>query len=237
MAEEDREITRRRGGDVKEPTEKDLLSRMLNFEDNFVERKTSGDSKDWVKTVVAFANSAPDGHPCVLYIGVKDTGNIETPQVNLDSLQKTFNRGMEKIYPRVVYLPKIIEENGKQALAVIVLGSELRPHFSGPSYVRKGPITVEASEEQFAELIARRNSKANRILSFKGKAVTVVNRQERLGQPAYESEWPSTVVAGCDQFLLTLETQPGKDRHSFPLSRVEINFDNVRNRLLLEITR
>ena len=55
-----------------ELTDLDLWSRMQNLEDHFVERKTLGDSKDWLKTVVAFANSAPNGYPCVLYIGVKD---------------------------------------------------------------------------------------------------------------------------------------------------------------------
>ena len=223
-----------------ELNEKDLLSRMRNFEDHFVERKTSGDQKDWVKTVVAFANSAPDGFPCVLYVGVKDNGEIETPQVNLDSLQKTFNREMKKIYPSPPCFPKIIEENGRQALAVIVLGSELRPHFAGPSYVRKGSETFEASEEQFAELIAKRNSKASMILTFKDKEVTVVNRQETTGHATNETFWSGrTVIAECNQFWLTLEQghPPDTNRLSFPLSRVELNFDNEKKRLRLEIKR
>ena len=41
----------------------DLLARLKNFKDHFVERKTSGDKRDWLKTVVAFANSAPNGYP------------------------------------------------------------------------------------------------------------------------------------------------------------------------------
>ena len=40
--------------------------------------------------------------------------------------------------PRVPHVPKIISENGQHALAVIVPGSELRPHFAGLSYVRRG---------------------------------------------------------------------------------------------------
>jgi predicted HTH transcriptional regulator len=80
----------------------DLLARLKNFEDHFVERKTSGDKKrDWLKTVVAFANSAPNGYPCVLYLGVKDNGEIEMPQVNLDGLQKSFNQEMKNAYPPV----------------------------------------------------------------------------------------------------------------------------------------
>ena len=57
-----------------EMTETDLIGRLRNFEDHFVERKTGGDNKDWLKTAIAFANSAPNNFPCVLYIGVKNDG-------------------------------------------------------------------------------------------------------------------------------------------------------------------
>ena len=137
----------------------ELLARLKNFEDHFVERKTSGDQKDWLKTAVAFANSAPTGFPCVLYIGAKDNGEIEMPQKDLDSLQKTFNQMMKKAYPPVPYLTKIVSDGERQALAVIVFGSDLRPHFSGPAYVRKGSESFEASEPLYEELIAQRNSK------------------------------------------------------------------------------
>lgn len=142
---------------IAELSDADLILRMRNFEDHFVERKSSGDSKDWLKTVVAFANSAPNGYPCVLYLGVADTGEIEDRQANLDTLQRTFNREMEKIYPRVPYLQKIISEGGRQALAVIVLGSELRPHFAGPPFIRKGSETVVASADEFAEIASKGN--------------------------------------------------------------------------------
>src|SRR5712691_1218106 len=138
----------------------DLLGRLKNFEDHLVERKTIKDEKDWKKTAVAFANSVPVGLPAVLYIGVRDNGEIETPQPNLDQIQKKFNARMQRVYPRVAYVPKVVTENGRQALAVIIPGSELRPHFAGLSYVRRGSESIEASEQQFAELIAQRDSKA-----------------------------------------------------------------------------
>ena len=40
------------------PTDEELRARRCASEDSFVERKTVGDSKDFVKTIVAFANSA-----------------------------------------------------------------------------------------------------------------------------------------------------------------------------------
>jgi predicted HTH transcriptional regulator len=60
-----------------ELSDADLLSKLKNCEDAFVERKTAADNKDWLKTVVAFANSTPIGYPAVLFIGVKDEGTIE----------------------------------------------------------------------------------------------------------------------------------------------------------------
>jgi len=217
--------------------DQDLILRLHNYEDHSVERKTSADSKDWLKTVVAFANSAPDDFPCVLYIGVRDTGEIETPQVNLDSIQKSFNKEMKKVYPPPPYFPKVIEENGRQALAVVVLGSRMRPHFAGPSYVRKGSESIEATDEQLNELIARRGSKANLILQSRGSNVTVINRQVTGNGQVYESSWPPTEVADCNQFYITLETGSERTRKSFPLERVGISFDNQLQRLQLEISK
>jgi len=39
----------------------------------------------------------------------------------------------------------------------------------------------------------------------------------------------------CNQFYVTLEKYPHEPAFSFPLSRVEINFDNLRKRMQLEI--
>ena len=60
--------------------EEELLLRLRRFEDNFVERKTASDKKDWLKTIVAFANSTPTGQTATLFIGVTDDGEIEAQQ-------------------------------------------------------------------------------------------------------------------------------------------------------------
>jgi hypothetical protein len=214
--------------DLNEP---DLLLRMRNFEDHMVERKTFKDEKDWKRAAVAFANSAPIGYPAVLYIGVRDNGEIEIAQKDLEEVAKKFNSQMQKVYPRIAYIPKVISSDGRQALAVIIPGSELRPHFAGPAYVRQGPESVDASEEQFAELIAQRNSKAALIIQSKGKKVTVFTRNGNS-----ENAWPTdTTVTDCNQFYVSLQRCLHEPSISFPLSRVEINYDNLRKRLQLEI--
>jgi hypothetical protein len=88
------------------PTDDELRMRIRNFEDSFVERKTLGDSKDWLKTAVAFANSAPVGFPAILYLGVRDDGTPE-PQAfdsNLEDLQQSFSKKLKPAYPRIAEL-------------------------------------------------------------------------------------------------------------------------------------
>ncbi len=214
--------------DMVEISDQDILARLRNFEDNFVERKTSGDSRDWLKTVVAFANSTPVGYPAVLFIGVKDDGTPEEKQVNLDSLQKTLSEQVAKAYPPIYYLTHILDVNGKQVLAVIIPGSSERPHFAGQSYVRDGSKSVRASKDQFDRLIAARNSKTYHMLQWKDKTVLIGNI--RRGEPRPSSFGPA-IIADCNQFWVTLKM--GNDLFALPLQRIELSFDHNKKMLVL----
>ena len=216
-----------------ELSDQELLLRLRNFEDNFVERKTSSDSKDWLKTIVAFANSTPIGYPAVLYIGVKDDGTPEEKTVNLDSLQKSFVEKVRNHYPPIYHVTKVLEIGGRQFLAVVIPGSPDRPHFAGRSFIRKGSKTVEASDEQFANLIAMRNSKAYEILKWKGKTITldVMNVEHTYTVGPVASSQAFT-VEDCNQFHVTLDA--GTFKKSVPLARIEISFDQKAQRLKLE---
>lgn len=232
-------VGKRRHRMIAEMSDADLLARMKNFEDHFVERKTCSDSKDWLKTVVAFANSAPIGYPCILYIGVRDCGEIEDRQADFDSLQKTLNRIMQNAYPRVAYLPRIITDGGKQALAVIVPGSSSGPHFAGPSYVRRGSETFEASDEQLNDLISSRSGKVYRISRYIGKPVTAVDCTLLGNGQVTRNRWNvDPFVVSCNEFWVTLQMPaPGnKTPRSYMLKDVDLNYDNKSERLQLEIT-
>ena len=188
-----------------------------------------------MKTVVAFANSAPVGFPCVLFLGVRDNGDVESASESHDSVQKSFNKVMQKAYPRIPYQIKVVAVGDARVLAVIVLGSELRPHFAGPSYIRNGSETLEASEAQLAELVATRRSKPREILSFKGRPVSVLNRSLLANGCTRESVWQTpTVVVDCNEFWVTLQSNKNIPQ-SFVLSRVDLSFDHQENRLRLEI--
>src|ERR1700733_1634258 len=149
--------------------QQELLIRMRQFEDHFVERKTANDVKDILKTLVAFGNSTPPNMSSLLFLGVRDSGEIEDPQPDINSLDRRFAKEHEKIYPPLRCLTRIVHENDRQALAVIVPFSPSRPHFAGQSFVRMGARSVLVSLEQFNELIASRNSKVSRILEYKAK--------------------------------------------------------------------
>ena len=73
-----------------ELSDTDILARLTNFEDAFVERKSTGDTKDLLKTAVAFANSTPIGYPAILFYGVTDKGEPEG-KANLETLQETIS--------------------------------------------------------------------------------------------------------------------------------------------------
>lgn len=215
-------------------TEKDILVRLTDTEHNYVERKTFGNSKGWLKTAVAFANSTPVGSPAVLFIGVKDDGTPEGTPDNLEEIQKTFSKIMSQAYPPIYYDTRVLAKGGNEFLAIVILGSLDRPHFAGHAYIRVGPETKKASEEQFAVLVAERNDKARMILQSKGNSITRELRrakQSSLASPV-ESQGEAVVV-DCNQFYVTLRV--GDVTDSFPLRRVEVSHDNQAKRLKLEI--
>lgn len=207
-----------------ELADQDLLLRLASFEDQFVERKTSSDKKGWLKTAVAFANTTPVGYPAVLFIGVRNDGTIEGV-TNLDKLQQTLNDILGEAYPPIPTFPKVLEKDGQQFLAVIIPGSPERPHFAGHSYVRSGSETIKASDKQFLELIAQRNSKAREILRWKDKTITVhyieLHKQK------------DGNVIDCNQFYVTVRFENVTE--SFSLTTAEISFDNQKDTLRLEV--
>ncbi len=230
--------------------ESELLSRLRSTEDAFVERKTRGDQRDWLKAAVALANSTPVDYPAILFIGVMDNGKLEGGACNFESLQKTFSHEIAKAYPPIYCWPKALREGDAECLAVIIPGSKNRPHFAGRSYVRVGAETKEASEEQFAALIAERNAKVYEIRQWIGKTVDVAYHK---GLAAHRTTVPRFgVVVDVSQFyvlLRTFEKNAETTRQQFhlgesaakgrpssaPLSRVEISYNQKEEMLRLEI--
>jgi predicted HTH transcriptional regulator len=151
-----------------------LLSRLKDKEDNFMERKpeNAGD-RDFKQTIVAFANSVPEGRTAVLFVGIRDDGQ-PLGVSNTDSVQKKIRRiCASDCFPAIQPVMEVLDLDGKSILAMVIYSSRERPHSAGPVYIRQGSESVKASLDQYNELIVRRLSKCSYILDWKGKFVMV----------------------------------------------------------------
>lgn len=215
--------------------ELDLLRLLHSTEHTFVERKTSGDSKDWVKTVVAFANTLSPDQEGVLFIGATDKGGIESHPVNLDKLQKSLSERTQAIYPPVYYTTKSVQEDGKECLVVIVPGSSLKPHFAGPLYLRDGSQSIVANTHQYETLLASRVGKVYELQKWINKTIKI-REFSRSSGVAYvmEQRAQDATVIDVNQFFLTVFYNNRK--FSYPLSRLDINYDHVVDCLEIQVT-
>lgn len=221
----------------------ELLERLKHPEDNLTERKLEGaKDADLRKTIVAFANSVPDGQAAVLYVGVSDDTRIKGV-ANADSLQKTIREICERdCYPPIMSVSCcVLPVNGKQVLAVIVQPSNNRPHFAGPAYVRRGSESIVASKEIFEELIASRLEKPRTILKWRGQIITVETVGKKLGntkalEQAYRASYACRVEQ-CTAHNVTLMDLATNERLDEPLAYVELSWDTEKNKLKLIVER
>lgn len=205
----------------------DLLASLADTENNFIERKTISDHRGWLKTAVAFANSCPIGYPGVLFIGVNDNGAVQrhdTPP-DFEKLQKSVTEKINDAWPPIFHFTKTLRKEA-DFLAVVIPGSVQRPHFSGPSYVRVGPETRKASEEQYDELIAQRSGKVREIQKLIGNTVHWHCNSVLCGTGNANGR-----VADCNQFFVTLDG--GGYKRCFPIDWVSISFDPSNDRYVL----
>jgi hypothetical protein len=212
----------------------EILACLRRAEDNFVERKLFSDSSEWVDTAVAFANSCPPDSAAILFIGVRDDGTPESRIENLDSIQESFDRRVQKSYPRIEYRTRVLQKDGSSFLAVIVPGSSTGPHFAGPAYIRVGAKNVKASDQKFAELIAYRSSKAYQIIPWIGKIITV----ERLRLKPNDlvgriSGYFEPMLDGCTTQSVTFGISGSLE--TVAMEDVRISFDHSRTRLKLQV--
>lgn len=183
-----------------------LLSRLGQSEDPWVERKASFDETDVRRTLVGFANSVNEGQTAVLFIGARNDGQHPGVRDADDTQKKLAGVATKKCYPPIEYQTCVlkVEVGGKtvEVLSVMVPFSKSRPHFGGVAYIRRGSETVEASREVFLELIASQNDKARKLLQFKDKKVTLRFRSE--AGFSYDIE---ARVDHCDAHTLRLVDQ------------------------------
>ncbi len=136
----------------------ELLARLNNHEDNFVERKPEGvNASEIRKAIVAFANSVVGDAEGILFIGIHDNGTIQGVK-NPNQLQKSVRDQCERAcYPPIQFSSQVVQVGDKVIVAITIPVSRNKPHFSGPAYIRRGSESVTATPRLFEELIASRN--------------------------------------------------------------------------------
>jgi hypothetical protein len=225
--------------DLKDISEETLKLRLRSTEHDFVERKAKNDRQAWLQTAVAFANSVPIGLPAYLFVGVDDEGNPQLDAAGLESQMKSVSDTLDRAFPPIYRHIVPLHLDGGCCLAVIVPGSDVRPHFAGQSYVRIGEQTKAASEQQFANLLDQRLSKTRELMMWKSKYVTVETVVSRLPsgalypEPGRKRTPAQAVLIDCNQFYVTVEVGGKKQSHA--LRNVELSFDHAENRIKVEV--
>jgi len=197
-----------------------LLRRLSAKEDSFTERKLDNENqREFRKTIVAFANSLRDGETGVLFIGVRDDGRAEGVP-NTDKRQKAIRKICEQdCYPPIEPSPQmtVLQVEGVDVLAVEVMPSPKRPHFSGPAFVRRGSESVAASRELLDKMLTGHCGKAGTILKLAGQIVTV----ELIGRTLSGEQDPDhraeieCVVSACTPHSVSFEHD--RCRYSEPI--------------------
>jgi hypothetical protein len=202
-----------------------------------IERKPSGvNAREIRQTVVAFANTVSEPDEAVLFIGVRDDGQIGGCG-DPDSVQKTVRDVCDnQCYPAVRYRVEILPEH-RNVVAVIIPPSANPPHFSGVSYVRRGSESVAATAEVFDELVHSRNSKVARLLAFKRQHTIfrVIGLGHRLGETRrvsdtnYREAMEQCKVAECDAHYVRFQRIDGDQRRfSEPLENITISYNEEK---------
>lgn len=199
--------------------DRDILLRLPSAEDSTVERKTASDYRDCLKTAVAFSNSLPVDDPGIIFVGVGNDGTVQE-NTNVDSLQMKITAELTKIYPPIYPQMKAMRtDDSKEFLAIIVRGSANRPHFAGPSFIRKGSQSVVASEEQFERLIVQRTSLGREFEKMRGNQVT----WRMLGQNGNAMGGGQALLLDYNESFVTIDG--GTFQRCFPRQSVRVSFD------------
>jgi predicted HTH transcriptional regulator len=208
---------------------------LANQEDNFVERKPAGVNRAEIrKTLVAFANSVPEGRTAILFVGVRDGGAID-PLPAPDSLQKTVNDICSRdCYPPVAFRSTVLTENGGSVLAIEIESSRARPHFSGPAYVRKGSQSDVASEQMFREMVESINGKVAELHRLKNQMISIVAIRRRLGddRPVVGADYRESAegrIISVDAHRVRFELTSGL-RVTEAIDRIEPSYDENHHR-------
>lgn len=207
------------------------------WEDHLTEKKSEGDLKDLLKTVVTFANSVRPGHVAQILIGELDDGTIQGVR-DPDQTQRKIRQICEKPYPPVLWSVKPYTKEGKVCLRVEIEYSGDTPHFGGAAWVRRGSESLPASAEMFQKLIMLRTSKARELYKWLDKEVTVtwIKKDDFREVAKANNHFRTSKLVGLTAFYVTFENLDGTARHSEPVTALTLSWDDAKDRIRIFVT-
>lgn len=222
------------------PDPSELIARLRDAEDQFVERKPEGaGSSAFKRALVAFANSVPPNRTGILFVGVGDKGAIlGVPEP--DQMQRTLrNLAERECYPPIYVDLLVIPAEGKQVVATVVSSSAGRPHFAGPAYVRRGSESIAATAEVYRELLLAQDDKRRYLLDHKDAMWTVeyLNKAPGEAQPLFDTRARSRTECRIEEvtaFFVRLRDISGT-MFTEMLQDVHISHDDAKHRPRLVI--
>lgn len=213
------------------------------WEHRLLERKTDTYSnEDYLKTLVAFANSVHPDEVAVFLIGESDDGTV-TGIKNLAGMQEKIRKLAESIYPPIDWRPSIYEQEGQECLRIEIRYNGDTPHFGGPAWIRKGNRTEKAPDEIFQQLIEIRSNPTRELMKWLGREVTLFGDESSVNPRHHRAhnwplEWalfsPATLSEG-NQFWITLRNSAGEVR-TIAARNFYLAFDAQNNRLKICVT-
>lgn len=221
----------------------DILLKILKpgqkeTEDSFVERKRGFSKRKILKTIVAFANTVPKDKFAIIFVGVSDNGNIFNVQGIERKMQYVRILCNDICYPPVknFKIRKLSINEDVSVLAIILSENKEKPYFSGRSCIRQGSSNVDATEDHYNKFIAFRNSILYEISKLKPNAeVQVVSKGRNLGANTTRgSSYRRANLCFVESFnprFVTFKTVNTQERHSEPVNKITLSYDNAHYRL------
>ena len=216
-------------------TNAELLERLANPEDNFVERKESAQRQEIKRAAVAFSNSLQVGRKAVLFIGVRDNGQVVGVQ-NPDNAQQTIRQALDECYPEINFESQVVERDGLPVLAVVFGHSTRRPHFAGQAYIRAGSSSERASQQQYEAIISEHFMPVRKVREYLNQIVRVRWINKRPGEFIYTAGYVGGAdcrVIACDQFTVRIEDISTNMHYEEQIGVLELARDPGTGRLIL----
>ena len=215
----------------------ELRRRLKNDEDALVERKPTVKDNNIRPAVVAFANSLQPGTTGVLFLGVTDGGDPTRDLGDADAAQRSAGQHIGGCVPPIPHRIRALKIDNADVLAVVVMPSESKPHFTGKAYVRRNNETKEASDDMLDKLVADRLSLVRALTPSIGGRISY-QKQKEFGTACnrtWQGNQQQADLVAVNGHYLTIRESELAPHLSFALKRVMLEFDHQNQRPLLRI--